>query len=285
MHVNLLHRTRSRRQIAPRRHPHGPYSMRIARIAVELRTRTHPGSPVPTVEVGGEIDVESGPDLCDRLLSIMHTRGPGLALDITGMTFIDCPGMSALLAARRPRPGRRRMAASDRGIPVRAPGHRDHGIAGCAGDAPQVPVRGDSEAGGITGHGKRGPAVRPIARTPHDPEPSGQLADRALWQGAASKARCADGALDPEEWFPASLHEERARREAARAIAVCMSCPVRAEYLELSLRHWGIGQRGIRGGLVAAERAALRRQRLRRARVRGPALPISPPAPHGPSAA
>jgi hypothetical protein len=30
----------------------------------------------------------------------------------------------------------------------------------------------------------------------------------------------------------------------------------------LSLRHWGIGQHGIWGGLVPAERAALRRQRL-----------------------
>jgi hypothetical protein len=84
---------------------------------------------------------------------------------------------------------------------------------------------GDGEACGITGHGKRGPAVRPIARTPHDPEPSGQLADRALWQGVASKARCADGALDPEEWFPASLHEERARREAAARSP--SACPAR----------------------------------------------------------
>jgi anti-anti-sigma factor len=61
-----------------------------------------PAPRFPTVEVGGEIDVESGPDLRDRLLSIMHTRGARLALDLTGVTFIDCAGMSALLAARRP---------------------------------------------------------------------------------------------------------------------------------------------------------------------------------------
>jgi hypothetical protein len=33
---------------------------------------------------------------------------------------------------------------------------------------------------------------------------------------------------------------------------------VRAECLALSLRHWEIGQHGVWGGLVAAERAALR---------------------------
>jgi hypothetical protein len=101
--------------------------------------------------------------------------------------------------------------------------------------------------------------VKPIARAARDPQPSGRLADRALWEGVTRKARCADAALDPDEWFPVSAHQEIARREAARAIGVCMACPVRAECLELSLRHWGVGQYGVWGGLVAAERAALRR--------------------------
>jgi hypothetical protein len=51
----------------------------------------------------------------------------------------------------------------------------------------------------------------------------------------------------------------KARREAAAAIAVCITCPVRAECLTLSLRHWDIGQHGVWGGLVPAERMALRR--------------------------
>jgi hypothetical protein len=55
-----------------------------------------------------------------------------------------------------------------------------------------------------------------------------------------------------------SPRPEIARREAAAAIAICMACPVRAQCLELSLRHWDIGQHGVWGGLVAAERAALR---------------------------
>ena len=119
--------------------------------------------------------------------------------------------------------------------------------------------------------------MKPIARTARDPQPSGQLADRALWEGVAGKALCADGSLDPDEWFPVNSHEEIARRQAARAIAVCTACPARAECLELSLRHWDIGQHGVWGGLVAAERAALRRHRLSRTHVPSPAVPISHP--------
>jgi hypothetical protein len=51
----------------------------------------------------------------------------------------------------------------------------------------------------------------------------------------------------------------RARQEAAAAIAVCTGCLVRGECLVLSLRHWDLGQHGVWGGLVAADRARLRR--------------------------
>jgi anti-anti-sigma factor len=76
--------------------------MRGARIAVDLRTYSRASSSVPTVEVGGEIDIESRPDLHDRLLSIMRVHGPRLALDLTGVAFIDCAGVSALLARYAP---------------------------------------------------------------------------------------------------------------------------------------------------------------------------------------
>jgi hypothetical protein len=61
-----------------------------------------------------------------------------------------------------------------------------------------------------------------------------------------------------------------ARRQAAAAIAVCATCPVRGQCLALSLRHWGIGQHGVWGGLVAADRA-----RLRAGRTGGPGSPLS----------
>jgi Transcription factor WhiB len=82
--------------------------------------------------------------------------------------------------------------------------------------------------------------------------------DQALWAQVARYARCADGGLDPDEWFPVSADAGMARQQAAAAIAVCAACPVRGQCLTLSLRHWGIGQHGVWGGMVAADRARLR---------------------------
>lgn len=63
-----------------------------------LDIRVKPG---PVVAVSGEIDLQSGPQLLDRLRSITWRHGARLALDLTGVTFIDCAGISVLLAARR----------------------------------------------------------------------------------------------------------------------------------------------------------------------------------------
>lgn len=83
--------------------------------------------------------------------------------------------------------------------------------------------------------------------------------DHALRAQVTRYARCADSGLDPDQWFPVSVDPASARQEAAAAIAVCTSCLVRGECLVLSLRHWDIGQHGVWGGLVAADRARLRR--------------------------
>ena len=80
------------------------------------------------------------------------------------------------------------------------------------------------------------------------------VTDHALWARVARYARCADSGLGPDEWFPVSVEPVRARQEAAAAIAVCTGCPVRAQCLELSLRHWDVGQHGVWGGLIAADR-------------------------------
>jgi hypothetical protein len=80
-----------------------------------------------------------------------------------------------------------------------------------------------------------------------------------LWTRVTGYARCADGGLDPDQWFPVSVDPATARQEAAAAIAVCAGCLVRGECLMLSLRHWDIGQHGVWGGMVAADRARLRR--------------------------
>jgi hypothetical protein len=116
--------------------------------------------------------------------------------------------------------------------------------------------------------------VRYVMGTSGDREPSAQLTDGALAAEVTTKARCADGTLDPDQWFPVSTDAEAARREAADAIAICMACPVRGACLELSLRRWTIGQHGVWGGLVAADRAALRRRWLASPHEYGRALPI-----------
>ena len=91
--------------------------------------------------------------------------------------------------------------------------------------------------------------------------PVQRLTDDALRARVAGQARCAGSGLDPDQWYPVSIEPARARQEAAAAIAVCAGCPVRAWCLELSLRHWDVGQHGVWGGLVATDRADLRRRR------------------------
>lgn len=82
-----------------------------------------------------------------------------------------------------------------------------------------------------------------------------QLAGRVM----SPLARCSGAATDPDEWFPVASVVTAARSEAERALALCATCPVRAECLELSMRQWRtIGKYGIWGGLVEAERAAAR---------------------------
>jgi transcription factor WhiB len=112
--------------------------------------------------------------------------------------------------------------------------------------------------------------------------------DRALWMRVIRHARCAGGSLDPDQWVPVSVEMGKARQEAAAAITVCTTCLVRAECLAPSLRHPDIGQHGVWGGLVAAERAALARRRhatvlsTRRAPLADGAIPgvahVTPPA-------
>jgi hypothetical protein len=110
----------------------------------------------------------------------------------------------------------------------------------------------------LTSNDATGPLAGVISPDRMASPATARSADRALWAQVASYARCADGGLDPDDWFPVSAEARIAREEAAAAIAVCAACPVRGQCLALSLRHWGIGQHGVWGGLVAAERAQLR---------------------------
>ena len=86
--------------------------------------------------------------------------------------------------------------------------------------------------------------------------------DAALWLLMVERGACSTSELSADDWYPVSTSAEAARREAAGAIAVCSGCPVREECLELALRNWAVGQHGVWGGTIPAER-----ERLRAARV------------------
>jgi anti-sigma B factor antagonist len=66
----------------------------------DLRVAVWPGSPL-VVEIRGEIDIQSAPELRDELLRVIGRCGPELALDLAGVTFMDCAGLTVLLATRR----------------------------------------------------------------------------------------------------------------------------------------------------------------------------------------
>jgi WhiB family redox-sensing transcriptional regulator len=88
----------------------------------------------------------------------------------------------------------------------------------------------------------------------------GRFTEPALRALVIRHAPCSDGGLDPDQWYPVSADPGRARQEAAAAIAICATCPVLGQCLTLSLQHQDIGQHGVWGGLIAADRARLRRQ-------------------------
>jgi len=100
---------------------------------------------------------------------------------------------------------------------------------------------------------------RAIVRQLYLPVP-GAFSELASWARVTRNARCADASLDADQWFPVSVEADRARQKAAAAIAICSTCMVHAQWLALPLRDSDIGQHGVWGGVVAAERAALRRR-------------------------
>ena len=99
-----------------------------------------------------------------------------------------------------------------------------------------------------------------IDRVKEDGWPDSGLGRNDLWRLVISRAMCGRGGADPDQWYPVSVPDTAVRREAEKAIAVCTGCVVRMRCLELSLRHWSVGQHGIWGGTFPEERAALRRE-------------------------
>jgi Transcription factor WhiB len=94
--------------------------------------------------------------------------------------------------------------------------------------------------------------------------------DQELWLLVNQQGACSASGLSPDAWYPAGgpaepeaeAQAEAAKRQSAAALKVCSTCPVRQECLELSLRNWTVGQHGVWGGTVPAERERLRNGRV-----------------------
>src|SRR5260370_34120983 len=76
--------------------------------------------------------------------------------------------------------------------------------------------------------------------------------DQASWARVIRRARCADGYLDPDQWFPVSSEAGKARQEAGAASAIWTTCQVQAQCLAPPLRHLDVCQHRARSGTVAA---------------------------------
>lgn len=120
----------------------------------------------------------------------------------------------------------------------------------------------------VTSNGATSGPLAAVSPADHMAPMPGRLTEPALWALVIRHARCSESDLDPDQWFPVSANPREAHQEAAAAIAICTTCPVRGQCLTLSLPRWDIGQHGVWGGLVAADRARLRRRaRLHRGRT------------------
>ncbi len=60
-----------------------------------------PGDGGTIVAVSGDVDVCTEAPLRQALLRIIRERGARLMVDVSGVSFIDCAGLRALLATRR----------------------------------------------------------------------------------------------------------------------------------------------------------------------------------------
>ncbi|MFJ9377070.1 STAS domain-containing protein [Streptomyces sp. NPDC101455] len=106
-----------------------------------IRTRTTPAGPV--VELAGELDYDSFPQVRELLPRLALSDGQQLVVDLAGVTFCDSSGITALLAARN------HALAARAGIALAAvPGHisRIFHMVGLDQVFPTHPTAQDAEA-------------------------------------------------------------------------------------------------------------------------------------------
>lgn len=66
---------------------------------MDLRTRVRTQGVATLVEVGGEIDLHSAPQLRAELLKAVEAAAPKVVIDLSDVTFIDSTGIGVLVGA------------------------------------------------------------------------------------------------------------------------------------------------------------------------------------------
>ena len=67
---------------------------------LDLRVEVHPGVPA-VAKISGQIDLASATWLREALLVAIRRHGPALCVDLGAVAFLDCSGISVLLATAR----------------------------------------------------------------------------------------------------------------------------------------------------------------------------------------
>ena len=57
-------------------------------------------SGIPVVSVNGDVDIATAPALAQTLLAVTEDRAGEVIVDLTGCSFLDSRGLTALIAAR-----------------------------------------------------------------------------------------------------------------------------------------------------------------------------------------
>jgi len=102
---------------------------------LDIATRTY-GSTA-TVSVSGEFDLAVADDLSHVLHRALEERPKILVLDLSGVTFVDCAGVRAVLAAQRHVEAHGAQLSI---IPAPERVHRVFVLAGVAATLPFVPA-------------------------------------------------------------------------------------------------------------------------------------------------
>jgi anti-sigma B factor antagonist len=69
-------------------------------VVVDLNLSERAVDPHVIVEVRGEVDVHSAPELHDRLIQVLDSGTSSVVVDLSWLSFIDSTGLGALVAAR-----------------------------------------------------------------------------------------------------------------------------------------------------------------------------------------